>query len=133
MSRETPQGQASKQWTLFLGQDAGDCGETPALVRLVELGAADALVTKTGTDRLELSDVASSHMDERGVVIDRTAEGVSVFNGGVASLNSLLREWDIAAGDCVQVRLGFSGLSDSRFAQFDHNDLRLVAALFSGG
>lgn len=29
---------------------------------------------------------------------------ISVFNSGVAGLNSLLREWDIAATDGVQIR-----------------------------
>jgi hypothetical protein len=33
-----------------------------------------------------------------------------MFNGGVTGLNGLLREWDVAARDCVQVRLDFEVL-----------------------
>jgi hypothetical protein len=45
-------------------------------------------------------------MDQRGVVVGRATELESVLNGGMASLNSLVREWEIAAGDRVQERLG---------------------------
>lgn len=92
----------------------------------MELRGADSSHVQTGTERLELSGVASSQMDVRGVVIGRAAEGVSVFQSGVAGLDSLLRERNVATRDCVQVRLGVS-VSDSRFAQFDgHGDLREV-------
>jgi hypothetical protein len=39
------------------------------------------------------------------MVVVRATELESVLNGGVAGLNSLVREWEIAAGDRVQVRL----------------------------
>ena len=44
-------------------------------------------------------------MDQCGMVVGRATELESVLNGGVAGLNSLVREWEIAAGDRVQVRL----------------------------
>jgi hypothetical protein len=39
------------------------------------------------------------------MVVGRATELIGVFNGGVAGLNSLLREWEIAARDRVQIRL----------------------------
>lgn len=37
------------------------------------------------------------------MVVGRTTVGVSVFKGSVASLNGLLREWEVAARDGVEV------------------------------
>jgi len=54
--------------------------------------------------------VTNGQVDVGGVVVDRTTESVGVFKGGVAGLHSLLREWEIAAGDGVQVGLGFEVL-----------------------
>ena len=92
--------------SLFLGEDAGDGSETPVLVGLVELGGLDSCSVKHVTACLERFFVSDSQVQVRGVMVRRAAILVGVFNGGVASLNSLLREWDIAARDGVQVGLG---------------------------
>lgn len=41
------------------------------------------------------------------MVVSRATVLIGVFNGGMAGLNSLLRAWDVAARDCVQI--GFVG------------------------
>jgi hypothetical protein len=64
-----------------------------------------------GLELVQLLLIANGEVDVRRVVIGRSAVLVGVLNGCMGSLNSLLREWDIAAGDGVQVVL----LSDSRF------------------
>jgi hypothetical protein len=57
--------------------------------------------------KLEKSGLVSRRqLDVRRMMIVRTTMLVSVLNGGVASLNSLLREWEIAAGDCVEIGRG---------------------------
>lgn len=57
--------------------------------------------------------VANGQRDVAWVMVGRATEGVSVFNGGMAGLNGLVREWDIAAGDAVQIRLaGNLGVHD---------------------
>ncbi len=38
-------------------------------------------------------------------MVGRATVLIGVFNGGVTSLNSLLREWDIAARDSVEIVL----------------------------
>lgn len=42
-----------------------------------------------------------------------TTMEIGMFNGGMASLNSLLREWDVAARDCVQIGFRFADLHTS--------------------
>lgn len=57
------------------------------------------------TQHFKASLVANGQVDEGGMMVGRATELIGVFNGGVAGLNSLLREWDVAARDGVQVRL----------------------------
>ena len=46
-------------------------------------------------------------------MVERTTELIGVLKSGMGCLHSLLREWEIAAGDCVQISLGNLGLHDN--------------------
>lgn len=61
---------------------------------------------KRVTQGFKLRFVANRQMDVGGMIVGRATVEIGVFNGGVTGLNSLLREWDVAARDGVQVRLG---------------------------
>lgn len=112
-----PQRKTAQQMAVFFSQKTRDGSETPVLVRLVELGSRDTGFLKAGTDQLKMRLVAGCQSDVRRVFVGRTTEEIGVFNGGVASLNCLLREWEIAVRDCVKVRL-----LDLQF----HGELQLV-------
>jgi hypothetical protein len=56
------------------------------------------------TQHFEANFIANRQVDITGMVIGWATKLVGVFDGGVGSLNGLLREWDIAARDGVQVR-----------------------------
>lgn len=107
---------------VLFGQAARDGRQTPVLVRFVKLGRADACALETRTDHFQLALVTDGEVDVRGMVVGRATELIGVFDGCVRSLNGLLREWDIAARDRVQVRLGNLGL---------HGFLREFATLHS--
>jgi len=91
---------------LFLGEEAGNGGETPVLVRFVELSRRNASFLERTPLLLEPFLVSNRQVNVGGVMVGRTAVKVSVFKGGVAGLHSLLREWDVAARDGVQIGLG---------------------------
>ena len=78
----------------------------------MELGRLNPLLVQTRTELRQLVLIAGSQVDVRGVVVGRATVEVSVFNGRMASLNRLLREWEIAARDGVQVVLADLRLHD---------------------
>lgn len=49
--------------SLFFGNAARDRGQTPVLVRLVELGRIDACALETRTNHFQLSLIANSDVD----------------------------------------------------------------------
>lgn len=112
MGGKTPKGKSLQQVTILLGQAASDRCQTPVLVRFVELGRADACARKTRTKHFQLALVTNGEVDVRGMVVGGATELIGVFDGCVRSLNGLLREWEIAARDRVQVGLGNLGLHD---------------------
>lgn len=103
--------------TVFFSQKTRDSGETPVLVRLMELSGRDTSVMKTGTDQLEVRLIAGRQGDVRGVTIGGATIKICMFKSGMAGLNCLLREWEIATRNCVEVRF-----SDLQL----HGMLRLV-------
>lgn len=105
LSGQTPELQALEDGPLLFGQDAGDGRQAPVLVRFVKLGGVDAQAFKASTKSHQLLLITNSQVDVGRVVVGRATEGVSVLNGCVSGLNSLLREWEIAARDRVQVGL----------------------------
>jgi hypothetical protein len=58
------------------------------------------------TKPLELSLITDRKVDVRRVMVVGTTELVGVFNGCVSRLDRLLREWDVAASYCVEIRFG---------------------------
>lgn len=97
--------------TLLFGDEARDGRESPIKVGLVELGGVDLVEVQARLELDQLVLVSNGEVNVRRVVIGRSAVLVGVFNRRVSSLDSLLREWEVAAGDGVEVVL----LSDSRF------------------
>lgn len=69
----------------------------------MKLSSLNAQTLKTSTESCQLKLITNGQVDVGGVTIGRTTEGVSMFKGSVASLNCLLREWEIAARDGVEV------------------------------
>lgn len=119
MGGKAPQRKTAQQLAIVFGQKTGDGGETPVLVRLMELGGPDSGGMEPGTEGLELRCVASGQVDVGGVLVGRATEQVCVLKGCVGSLHGLLREWNVATRDGVQVRLG-------EVLQLLHDELRLV-------
>ncbi len=99
--------------TLFFVKQARDCSETPIHVGLMKLGCGNASIVETCAQLFKRMLVAGRQVDVGRVMVGRATELISVFNGGVASLNSLLRDWDIAAGDGVEVGLTDLGGHDN--------------------
>lgn len=95
---------------LLLGEEAGDGGEAPILVRLVELGRSDAVGVQARAELRQLVLVTAREVDVRGVVVGGATVEVGVLKAGMGGLNGLLREGEIAAGNDVQIRLGRSDL-----------------------
>jgi hypothetical protein len=96
---KAPQRKTAQQLAIVFGQKTGDGGETPVLVRLVELGGLDARGMKPGTARLELRQVASSQVNVGGVILQ--GNSTSVLNSCMCGLNSLLRERNVATRDAI--------------------------------
>lgn len=101
LGREAPELKALHEVTLRFWENAGDCGQTPILVRFVELGSLNAGVVQSMAKLLETLLVTNAKVDVAGMSVRWTTVGVSVFKGGVAGLNCLLSEWEIAARDGV--------------------------------
>ena len=78
----------------------------------MELSRVHACTLKARAKLFQLVLVANGEVNVRGMVVGRTTIGVGVLHGGMACLDSLLREWDIAARDCVEVVFGGLGLHD---------------------
>jgi hypothetical protein len=92
--------------TIFFSQKTRDGGEPPVLIWFVKFSGRDTGVMKTGTDQLKVRLIASRQGNVRGVSVRRTTEEISMFQRGVTGLNCLLCEWEIATGNCVEIRLG---------------------------
>lgn len=91
--------------TLIFSEQAGDGRQAPVLVRLMKFRGWDSGFVQRRTQSFKRMLVAGRKIDVARVVVGRATELIGVFNSGVAGLNSLLREWEIAARDRVQVRL----------------------------
>lgn len=87
-------------------QTARDGCQPPVLIRLVEFGRGNACLMQARTKQFQLALVANCQVDVGGMVVGRATIQVRVLNGCVCSLHGLLREWEIAAGDGVQVVFG---------------------------
>jgi hypothetical protein len=99
--------------TLFFVKQARDCSETPIHVGLMKLCRGDASIVETGTQLFKRMLVAGRQVDVGRVMVGGATELIGVFNGGVASLNSLLRDWEISAADGVEVGLADLGSHDN--------------------
>ncbi len=94
-----------EQMSLRFVEDAGDGGQSPVLIRFMKLCGLDASSMQRRLELVKRSDVPTGQMNVGRVMVRRSTIGVSMFKGSVASLNSLLREWEVAARDGVKVVL----------------------------
>lgn len=69
----------------------------------MELGSGNSRKIQARTKLLQLALVLDGEMDVRRMVVRRPTELIGVFDAGMSGLNSLLREWEVAARDAVQV------------------------------
>lgn len=91
---------------LLFVEQARDSRQAPVLIGLVKLGRWDALLIQARTKLFKRVRVAAGQGDVGGMVVGRATVLIGVLDGGVAGLNSLLRDGEIAARDGVQVVLG---------------------------
>jgi hypothetical protein len=112
LSGKLPELEALEVVALVFGEQAGDGRQAPILVRLMEFRGWNSGFVQRRTQSFKRMLVAGRKIDVARMVVGRATELIGVFNSGVAGLNSLLREWEIAAGDRVQVRLEVLGLHD---------------------
>jgi hypothetical protein len=105
LSGKLPELKVLEMVPLIFCEQAGDGREAPVLVRLMKFRGGNSGFVQRRTQSFKRMLVAGRKIDVARMVVGRATELESVFNGGVAGLNSLLREWEIAAGDRVQVRL----------------------------
>ena len=89
---------------LFFGKNARDSRQAPVLIRLFEMRSTNSSGFKTRAKFYKLLLVANSQMDNARMVVGRATVLIGVFNCGMCALNSLLRDWDVAARDGVQVK-----------------------------
>ena len=111
--------------TLLFGEQARDGGQAPILVRLVEFGRIKAFGMQHLLQANQIFFVANGQVNVGGMVVRWTTVRECVFNCGVAGLNSLLGERNVAPRNCVQVRLGDVGRLGGRNLGF-HGMFRLV-------
>jgi hypothetical protein len=71
----------------------------------VEFSGRDASLIQGGAQLLQLSFVSDREMDVGRVEVRWTTVLIGMFNSCVGSLNGLLREWNVAAGDGIKVVL----------------------------
>lgn len=72
----------------------------------MKLSRADAQAMQTSTKSYQLLLITDCQMDVGRMPFgSRATEGISVLDSCVSGLNTLLREGEIAARDCVQVRV----------------------------
>lgn len=105
---------------LILADAAGDGSQTPFLVGFFELSGGDSLSIEESAKRFKPRFVSDRQMDVGRVEVGRAAKLVGVLDGSMRCLNGLLREWDVAARDGVEVVLGevlgfHDGLTGCRF------------------
>jgi hypothetical protein len=105
LSWELPELEPLEMPAVLLREAAGDCGQTPIEVRFVELGGTNTVRMQASTQTLKLLLVPDREMNVAWVVVGRATVLIGVFDSRMCSLNSLLREWEIAARDRVQVVL----------------------------
>lgn len=79
----------------------GDCCQAPVLVRFMELSGGDSGCLEARTKQFQVFLVACCQVNVRGMVVGRATVCVGVLHGGMAGLDSLLREWDVAARDAI--------------------------------
>ena len=94
---------------MLFGQKARDGGQAPICVRLVEFGRVKAFGMQHLLQTKQIFFVANGQVNVRGMVVWWTTVRECVFDCGVAGLNSLLGERNVAPRDGVQVRLGSWG------------------------
>jgi hypothetical protein len=97
LSRKLPELEALEVVTLIFGEQAGDCRQAPVLIGLVELCCGDTLIFKSSAQRFKPMLVSDRQMDVGRVMVVGATELIGVFYGGVACLNSLLREGEIGS------------------------------------
>lgn len=108
LGRKFPQLKAFEQMPLVFDENARDCGETPVLIWFMKLGRLDACRMKFFTQPFKANLIANRQVDITGMMVGGATKLIGVFKGGVTSLNRLLREWDVAARDCIEI--GFADL-----------------------
>lgn len=87
----------------------------------MKLGRKNAGIVQRLPKLLQLELVLDCQMYVGRVSIDWTSKGVSMFKGGVTSLNCLLREGDDSRRDGVEVCFGNLKLShDASFQSWFH-------------
>ena len=92
--------------SIILSEDTSDCGETPVLIRFVELGCTNADRGKARAKFDQLRLITNGEVNVGRVKVSRTAELVGVLDGSMRCLNGLLRERNVATRDGVKVVLG---------------------------
>ena len=113
---------------LILADAAGDCSQTPVLVRFVKVRGFDTVGFKNRPKCIKLLLVANGQVNVRGMMVGRSTEEICVLYGSMCRLNSLLRDRNVAARDCVQVRLGSADLQI-----FRHDVLTIKCRRFERG
>jgi hypothetical protein len=83
----------------------------------VELGSEDASFVQVVTKLLEAMLISNGTVNERWVMVSRATKCVSVFEGSMTCLNSLLREGEISTRD---------GIKECRFYNLRIHDASLV-------
>jgi hypothetical protein len=106
LRRQLPKLQAFQEIAILFSENASNRSQSPIFVRFVELGSWDSILIERGAKLFQLLLVSNGEMDVRRMMVSRATKSVCVFDGGMASLNSLLREWDVSARDGVQVGFG---------------------------
>ena len=89
---------------MLFGQQARNSGEAPVLVRLMELGRTKAFGMQNLLQVKQVFFVADGEVNVRGMMVRWTTVRKSVFDCGMAGLNGLLGERNVASGNGVQVR-----------------------------
>lgn len=112
--------------SLIFSEDARDRSQAPVLVRFMELGRLDACVVQLLAKRFELRFVLDREVNVRRMVVSRSSICVGVFNGCVAGLNCLLREWEVSTRDGIEIMfLLFDNLELSHDASFRLVDYKI--------
>ena len=76
----------------------------------MEFGCSDATRVRHITKLLKSSLVTNGQVDAGGMIVRRSTKLIGVFDCGVSCLHYLLRDWDVAARDDVQIDFGLRGL-----------------------